>query len=504
MTTVPDLLAYACVHFPQRMAVVAENRQLAFSEVNHRANQLVGLFSDLGLKKGDCVALLAKNEPEYFELQVATMRAGLMLLPMNFRLAIPELEYIVSDANPALLLCGPEFTDAAARLAVTHKLTLGEDYEKRLAMIEAEDSFPPVLSADAPFALLYTSGTTGRPKGAILSNQALFARISANIFELRIRSDDLFLQCLQFFHIACITSMSYTYVGSTNIIVKNFDPVTVLKLIPEHRISVVLWVPTMINQIVNLPGAETTDFSSLRIVYYGGSPIPPVTLSKAIALMRCGFIQTYGMTETNSITFLRPEDHDPEAHPERLSSAGTVALGAEMRLVDDAGRDVRQGEVGEIICRGPNVMDAYLNKPEATAEALKNGWMYTGDLGYQNADGFLYVTDRKKDMIVSGGENVYPREVEDVLHEHPDVLEAAVIGVPDNKWGERVHAVLVPRNGVKLDADAVLVYARTRLAGYKVPKTSQIEPELPKNANGKVLKTVLREPWWKDSGKNVV
>lgn len=497
MNTVPDLLSYACVHYPQRLAVVAGNRQLTFAEVNQRANQLVQLFADLGLKKGDCVALLAKNEPEYFELQVATMRAGMTLLPMNFRLALPELEYLISDASPSLLVSGAEFAEAAGQLLVEHKMALGEDYERLLAGNDAGNSYPPLLSAEAAFALLYTSGTTGRPKGAVLSNQALYSRINSFLFELGIRSDDRFLQCLQFFHIANTTSLSYTYVGATNVIVKDFDPLEVLKLIPEYRISVVLWVPTMINHIVNLPDVDKADFSSLRTVYYGGSPIPPVTLSKAITLLRCGFIQTYGMTETSSITFLRAADHDPETHPGRLSSAGTAALGMEFRVVDDADVDVRRGEVGEIICRGANVMDGYLNNPEATREAMKNGWMHTGDMGHQDTYGYLFVTDRKKDMIVSGGENVYPREVEDVLHEHPDVLEAAVIGVPDEKWGERVHAVLVAKTGATLDADAVLAFARTKLAGYKVPKSSQIERQLPKNANGKVLKTILREPWWK-------
>jgi len=503
MNTVPDLLSYACSHFPQRPAVVTENRQLTFAEVNHRANQLVRLFADFGLKPGDCVALLAKNEPEYFELQVATMRSGLTLLPMNFRLAVPELEYIVSDARPALLVCGSEFVDTGRQLDVKNGIALGEEYEKLLAKMSGEDSLARVLREEDAFALLYTSGTTGRPKGALITNRALYSRINSFIFELRIRSDDRFLQCLQFFHIACITSLAYTYVGSTNIVVKNYDPVEALKLISAHRISVVLWVPTMINQIVNLPDVDKVDFSSLQLVHYGGSPIPPVALSKAIELMRCGFIQTYGMTETSTITFLRPADHDPEIHPARLSSAGTVALGMELRVVDDSDRDVGRGEVGEIICRGANVIDAYLNKPEATAEAVKNGWMHTGDLGYQDDDGFLFVTDRKKDMIVSGGENVYPREVEDVLHEHPDVLEAAVIGVPDEKWGERVHAVLVARNGVELDPDRVLAYARSRLAGYKVPKSSQLVNELPKNATGKVVKTVLREPWWKGRTSNV-
>ncbi len=492
---VPDLLSYACIHVPDQAAVVATDRSFTFRELDTRANRLVRLFRDFSLEAGDIVALLAKNEVEYFEIHVAAIRAGLVLLPLNFRLALPELEYIINDSKPKLLICGEEFSETAEALQVSRKYTLGDDYESLVTSVEPANDKHWKISAAAPFVILYTSGTTGRPKGTIISNRALFARISCNLFEYQMTIEDRFLMSLQLFHIGSINCLSHLYVGSTVVIVKDFDAAYVLELLPRHRITVALLVPTMINSIINLPGVENADFSSLRTVVYGGSPIPPVTLARAVNLMGCGFLQTYGMTETNAITFLRPRDHDPVNKPHLLASAGKPGLGMEARVVDEQDRDVGTGEPGEIICRGPLLMDQYLNLPAATGEALRGGWMHTGDVGYFDQEGYLYVTDRKKDMIVSGGENVYPREVEDVLFEHPDILEAAVIGVPDDKWGERVHAVLVLKTGNAPDPDSVIAFARTRLAGYKLPKTVAIVAELPKNAAGKVAKNELREAW---------
>ena len=299
--------------------------------------------------------------------------------------------------------------------------------------------------------------------------------------------------CLQLFHIGSINCLSHLYVGSTVVLVKDFEAGHVLALLSRHRITVVLMVPTMINAVINQQGVASADFATLRLVVYGGSPIPPVILSRAVDLMRCGFLQTYGMTETNAITFLRPRDHDPAGKSHLLASAGTVGLGMEIRIVDGEDRDVARGATGEIVCRGPCLMDRYLNLPDATAEALRGGWMHTGDVGYCDEDGYLFVTDRKHDMIVSGGENIYPREVEDVLFEHPDILDAAVIGVPDDRWGERVHAVLVLRQGRVLDREGVMAFTRARLAGYKVPKTLEVVPALPRNATGKVAKNELRK-----------
>jgi len=496
MRTVPDLLSYACIHVPDKPAIIAGDRSLTFRELDVRANRLVRIFREFSLEAGETIALLAKNEAEYFEIHLAAIRAGLVLLPLNFRLARPELEYIISDSKPGLLICSEELSEVAGDLnVVCRKLTLGGNYESLLASAEPADDKHWRISADAPFVTLYTSGTTGRPKGTIISNHALLARISCNIFEYRLTTDDRFLMCLQLFHIGSINCLSHLYVGSTVVIVRDFDAAHVLELLPRHRITVALLVPTMINTIINLPAVDNADFSSLRMVVYGGSPIPPVNLARSVELMGCGFLQTYGMTETNAITFLRPGDHDPINKPHLLASAGKPGLGMEARVVDEHGEDVATEELGEIICRGPLVMDRYLNLPAATEEALRGGWMHTGDIGYFDRQGYLYVTDRKKDMIVSGGENVYPREVEDVLFEHPEILEAAVIGVPDEKWGERVHAILVPQAGIEPDTDSVIAFVRTRLAGYKLPKSVQLVKELPKNAAGKVAKNELRDAW---------
>ncbi len=495
MRSVPDLLSYACIHVPDKPAVIAGDRSLTFRELDVRANRLVRIFREFSLQAGDRIALLAKNEAEYFEIHFAALRTGLVLLPLNFRLAQPELEYIINDSKPALLICSEEFSDIAGDLKVSRKLTLGGNYESLLAAAEPADDKHWRISADAPFVILYTSGTTGRPKGTIISNHALLARISCNVFEYRLTTEDRFLMCLQLFHIGSINCLSHLFVGSTVVIVRDFDAAHVLELLPRHRITVTLLVPTMINTVINVPAVDSTDFSSLRLVVYGGSPIPPVTLARAVDLMGCGFLQTYGMTETNAITFLRPADHDPVNKPHLLASAGTPGLGMEVRVVDERDEDVATEELGEIICRGSLLMDRYLNLPDATEEALRGGWMHTGDIGCFDRQGYLYVTDRKKDMIVSGGENIYPREVEDVLFEHPEILEAAVIGVPDKKWGERVHAILVPQAGIELDTDSVIAFARTRLAGYKLPKSVEVVKDLPKNAAGKVAKNELRDAW---------
>jgi len=503
MNIIPDLLTFACANHPERVAVQCGDRHLCFREVDQRADRLRAVLADLGVGAGDRLALLARNSAEYLEIHVAAMRAGAILVPLNFRLAPAELAYILGNCQPRLLICGSDLADTAAELDVRHRLTLGDSYESALATAAPPSGTPPAMAADAPNLILYTSGTTGRPKGAVISNHALFARIHGNLFEYQISADDRFLQCLPLFHIAANVTSSYAFAGATNVLLADFSAAAVLDIIPRERITTALLVPTMINTVINHPQIHQTDLSSLRTVAYGASPIPPAVLRRALDLFGCEFLQLFGMTETSACTVLRRQDHDPDGHPERLASAGTESLGFAVRIVDDQDQDVAQGAVGEVICRGPAVMDGYWNAPGPSAEALRGGWMHTGDLGYRDASGYLFVTDRKKDMIISGGENVYPREVEDVLFEHPDVREAAVIGVPDDRWGERVHAILVAAEGVVLDPDAVLVFVRSRLAGYKVPKTAEIVPELPKNATGKVLKTQLRQRWWTGTGRNV-
>jgi acyl-CoA synthetase (AMP-forming)/AMP-acid ligase II len=498
MLTVPDLLQYGATLHPARLAVVTSERSLTFAGVDERASRLASYLRERGVGPGDRVGLLAMNEAEYLEVLVACQRLGAISVPLNFRLAVPELAFICADSDPQVLVHGPGFAPSAGALGIAQVIGFGPEYEAALAAT-APVPERPLIAAAAPSTILYTSGTTGRPNGAVISNQALWARISSNVFEYRISADDVFLQALPLFHIASNVTSSYTAVGATNVLVRQFDPGTVLDLVTRHRVTAALLVPTMINMVVNHPDVEAADLSSLHTVAYGASPIPPAVLERALHRIDAGFVQLFGMTETSGCTVLRRSDHDPVRFPQRLAAAGTEAWGYEVRVVDDDDRDVAAGAVGEVICRGPAMMDGYWNAPEATTAALRGGWMHTGDLGYRDGDGYLYVTDRKKDMVVSGGENVYPREVEDVLFSHPAVLDAAVIGVRDERWGERVHAVVVRRPGPEFasvtDHD-VMSFARERLAGYKLPRSLEWVSELPRNATGKVLKTELRARHW--------
>ncbi|MGE3619443.1 MAG: class I adenylate-forming enzyme family protein [Acidimicrobiia bacterium] len=506
----PDLLLNAATRFGERPCVIEGDRVLTFAEVDARADRLAGALLAGGLRRGDRVALLAGNVLEYLEVQVATMRAGLILVPLNFRLAVPELAYIVGDSRPRVLVHGPGHAEAAAALGVERTIHLGdagtgEPYAEVLAQGEPWPAGTPRprLDAEAANVILYTSGTTGRPKGAVISNGALMARLNMFAIEWGNRPGATFVQALPMFHIASHAAYSYTYVGATIVMVPEFRPAGVLELISRVRATHVMLVPTMINMVLDEPTLADADLSHLEMILYGASAIPPEVLRRALAAFGCGFLQIYGMTETAASSLLRPADHDPDRFPERLASAGTDSLGTETRVVDGDDVEVPPGELGEVVIRGPIVMDGYWNAPEATAEALRGGWMHTGDIGYRSTDGYLYISDRLKDMIVSGAENVYPREVEDVLYEHPAVADAAVIGVPDERWGERVHALVVTRAGVEVDLDALLAHCRSRLAGYKVPKTAELVDELPRNATGKVLRKDLRARYWAGHDRHV-
>jgi acyl-CoA synthetase (AMP-forming)/AMP-acid ligase II len=502
MLTVPDLIAQSARRFPERSAIVVDERELTFAEVNQRANQLTGVIKDFGIKPGERIAFLAMNDVEFFEIQIAAIRAGVSLIPLNFRLAAPELSYIVDSSTPKLLLTGKGFHDTGALLQCDHLLEVGSDYEEALASID-NPPVPEPIDASAICTVLFTSGTTGRPKGALISNQALWARIVSFLVEYEPSPNSIFLQGLPLFHIAATVSFTYAYIGATNLVVREFDPTRVIELLEERKVTDALFVPTMMNFLVNHPDIEVADLSALNFVAYGASTIPPSVLERAIAVFEAEFCQLFGMTETSGCTALRPEDHDPANSPHLLASAGSVAHGFDVRVVDADDIDVTVGEIGEVICRGPALMDGYLGDAEASAAALKGGWMHTGDLGKMDAEGYLYVTDRKKDMIISGGENIYPREVEDALFTHNSVLSAAVIGIPDERWGERVHAVVVLQPDASLTEQELLVFARENLAGYKVPKSVEFVEELPLNPTGKVLKKILREPYWEGKDRMV-
>lgn len=492
---VPDLLANAVTRFPDRVCVRQGTRSLTFAEADARADRAAAAFIQLGLRTGDRVAVLAENELEYLELQAAANRARVTLLPLNYRCTVDELSYLVGDSRPRLLVHGPGYAAAAEALGVQHTWHLGTDgtggsYRGALAAAAVEPRSHRLLDATQPAAIMYTSGTTGRPKGAILSCGAVWARINLIVNEADIWAGDVLVQALPMFHIAAHVSYGFAYRGAVNLLLKGFHAPSVIDLMRREQVTHALFVPTMINLLTREPTLAEAALTELRMVLYGASAIPPEVLRRAIAaLPRAGFLQFFGMTETFGASMLRPADHDPDRFPERLASAGTDSLSFATRIVDAEDHDVDPGEVGQILSRGPALMDGYWGNPEATAAALAGGWMHTGDLGYRSREGYLFITDRVDDMIISGGENVYPREVEDVLYEHPAVLEAAVVGLPDEQWGQTVHAVVV---GTAVTTAELTAHCRTSIAGYKIPRTFEFTESLPRNATGKVLRRKLR------------
>lgn len=487
---IPDLVATSARLLPDRVCVTDGAKRLTFSEVSTRADRLVSNLRSRGVARGDRVALLAKNQTEYLEIQVGCQRHGCILVPLNFRLTVPELQYIIDDSQSKLLIAGPEFIEQAVSLeGIDTWLLTDEHYLSDLEAAPPAESRP--ISGDATFALQYTSGTTGFPKGAMISNRAHWARVVAYSQEMRVETDSVFLQPLPLFHIATIMTHAVAYCGGRNILVKEFDAQTIFGLMERERVTHLLAVPTMLQMLCD--AADTKELPNLQRLFYGAAPAAPSLLRRAMNLWpEAAFAQFYGATEAGMVTMLRPEDHDLAA-VERLSSAGKQATGCWTEILDDVGHPVGPGAVGEIVARGPSVMDGYWNNDDATREAIRGGWLHMGDLGYFDAEGYVHVVDRKNDMIVSGGENVYPTEVENVIYSLGGVQEVAVVGVPHPTWGEQVQAAVNVQSGAYLSEDLIRAHCRELLAGYKVPKRIHIMDELPKNATGKILRRSVRD-----------
>ena len=494
---------------PDAPAIWFEGRTTTFGELDKLANRCAQALLAQGLKPGDRVAVLSKNNDDFFALWLGAAKARVTLAPVNFRLAPPEVAFIVKDAGAKLLVCGADFAGIVDMIL--------SDCPDLRGLVQFEEGHPrwpslrqwigehpasdPKLPSrpDDDVIQLYTSGTTGLPKGVQLTEANYLA-----LFELALQAGwanydvgKTNLVCMPLFHVAGVnTGLLALLQGVRIVVMKDVDPALMLRLFEEQEIAYAFLAPTIINMLLQTPGIETADFSKLERVFYGASPIAEDTLKKAKARFDADFTQLYGLTETiGAATYLPPEDHAEGRG--KLRSCGVPWPGFDIRVVTPQGAVGKPGEVGEVQIRGPGIMKGYWARKEATAEAIDaEGWFKSGDAGYFDDEGYLYIHDRVKDMIVTGGENVYPAEVENALFSHPSVADAAVIGVPDERWGEAVKAIVVLKPGFEADPDGVIAHCRGKIAGYKVPKSVDFTTVLPRNPSGKVLRRELRKPYW--------
>jgi acyl-CoA synthetase (AMP-forming)/AMP-acid ligase II len=495
------------------VAIAFEGRDLTYAELDRRSDKVAGMLQDLGVKTGDRIAWLGRPSEAWFEIFFGVAKVRACFAPINTRLANPEIAFILKDSGANLFFVTPEFYAAAEAIVadidrpirvvgVGGEHPVFDDY----AGLRDAASVPGLTapSADDDVLQLYTSGTTGLPKGVRLTNRnySAFMELRHQVEGFSYEADDTVLILMPMFHVAG-TNISFAGLaaGGRLVLQADFVPPKVLQAMAAERVAHVFLAPVMINALLQTPGVETTNFSSLKSVSYGASPISEAVLARATKTFGCGFIQFYGMTETTGAgTTLAPKDHQGEL----LRACGRSWASLETRIADEDGNEVPVGEIGEIEIRGPIVMAGYWNRPEATAETIRpDGWLRTGDAGYQNADGYFFVHDRVKDMIVSGGENVYPAEVENAILGCPGVADAAVIGVPDDRWGEAVKAIVVAAPGPQPDPADIIAWARERIAGYKAPKSVDFVDALPRNPSGKVLRRELRKPYWEGRDRKV-
>jgi len=503
---------------PEHLATIFRGRRQTYRQLGERVARLAGALQALGMQRGDRVGMLALNSDRYLEYMLATWWGGGVLNPVNIRWSVAEIVFSLDDCDTGILIVDDHFLPLVEAICATARKAPVIIHAGDGAAPQGAYGFEQLIADSAPVAdamrggndlasIMYTGGTTGLPKGVMQSHLNLWSSAVTRAAQYPAQTDSRALHAAPLFHTAAMARAVAQFIaGGTHVLIPAFEPLELMQTVAREQVNEMLLVPTMLQAIVMHPAFAEHDLGSLKRLAYGASPISPTLLEKAMAAFPgIEFMHAYGLTEAAPVVSINPAaSHGPEGIASgRVRSIGRGGYGGLVKVVDEAGNEVPRGTVGEIVVCGPNIMQGYWNRPEETARALRDGWLHTGDGAYMDADGYLFIVDRLKDMIVTGGENVFSAEVENVIARHPDVAMCAVIGIPHERWGEAVHAVVVKAPGSELDEAALRAHCAAHIAGFKCPKSVSFVAALPLSAAGKILKRDLREPYWKDQARAV-